>query len=87
MVREGDNQVVEALNARLEIEPSHYERVVILESLACSQDDGYIRGYVLYIIEIIITFLIATPHSSYFFPLNRKSSTVWCPQYNAKIKN
>ena len=44
MVREGDGEVREALEARLEIEPTHYERLVILQSLACSQDEGYING-------------------------------------------
>ncbi|CAH2070904.1 unnamed protein product, partial [Iphiclides podalirius] len=45
MVREGDDDVISALYDRLEIEASHYERVVILESLACSQDDGFIRTF------------------------------------------
>ncbi|XP_050343836.1 aminopeptidase N-like [Nymphalis io] len=42
MVREGDEDVINALRERLEIEPSIYERVVILESLACSQDEDFI---------------------------------------------
>nr|ASU92549.1 glutamine aminopeptidase-like protein 11 [Achaea janata] len=45
MVREGDDDVISALYARLDIEPTMYERSVILESLACSQDDGFIRTY------------------------------------------
>ncbi|CAK1599087.1 unnamed protein product [Parnassius mnemosyne] len=43
MVREGDGDVISALYDRLEIEPSLYERLVILESLACSQDDSFIK--------------------------------------------
>ncbi|XP_053604247.1 membrane alanyl aminopeptidase-like isoform X2 [Plodia interpunctella] len=43
MVREGDNTVIEALERRLEIEPTQYERVVILESLGCSRDMDYIN--------------------------------------------
>ncbi|XP_014370589.2 membrane alanyl aminopeptidase [Papilio machaon] len=45
MVREGDEDVRTALYERLEIEPSYYERIVILESLACSQDAGFIRTF------------------------------------------
>ncbi|NP_001266329.1 membrane alanyl aminopeptidase-like [Bombyx mori] len=45
MVREGDEDVIEALKARLEVEANHYERVVILESLACSDDQNFIRNY------------------------------------------
>ncbi|XP_049694530.2 membrane alanyl aminopeptidase isoform X1 [Helicoverpa armigera] len=45
MVREGGEEVRDALFDRLEIEPTHYERVVILESLGCSQDSGFIQGY------------------------------------------
>ncbi|XP_041970735.1 membrane alanyl aminopeptidase-like [Aricia agestis] len=44
MVKEGGDDAILALYARLEIEASLYERVVILESLACSQDDGFING-------------------------------------------
>ncbi|CAG5041313.1 unnamed protein product [Parnassius apollo] len=43
MVREGDGDVISVLYDRLEIEPSLYERLVILESLACSQDENFIR--------------------------------------------
>ncbi|GBP46434.1 Membrane alanyl aminopeptidase [Eumeta japonica] len=43
MVREGDDQVIEALWARYEIEATHYERVVILESLGCSRDQDLLR--------------------------------------------
>ncbi|KAM3967321.1 membrane alanyl aminopeptidase [Aphomia sociella] len=43
MVREGDENVIEALYARLDIEPTQYERTVILESLACSQDRNFIN--------------------------------------------
>ncbi|XP_048007237.1 aminopeptidase N-like isoform X1 [Leguminivora glycinivorella] len=45
MVREGGNDIINALYARLEIEPTMYERVVILESLACSQDSDFISTY------------------------------------------
>ncbi|XP_061710734.1 aminopeptidase N-like isoform X2 [Cydia pomonella] len=45
MVREGGNDVINALYARLEIEPTMYERVVILQSLACSQDTQFISTY------------------------------------------
>uniref|UniRef100_A0A2A4J290 Aminopeptidase n=1 Tax=Heliothis virescens TaxID=7102 RepID=A0A2A4J290_HELVI len=45
MVRQGGEEVREALLNRLEIEPTHYERVVILESLGCSQDTGFIQQY------------------------------------------
>ncbi|KAJ8733124.1 hypothetical protein PYW08_001422 [Mythimna loreyi] len=44
MVREGDEEVIEALEDRLELEPTHYERLVILESFACSQDEDFING-------------------------------------------
>ncbi|XP_013142060.1 PREDICTED: membrane alanyl aminopeptidase-like isoform X2 [Papilio polytes] len=43
MMREGDEDARSALYERMEIEPSYYERIVILESLACSQDAGFIR--------------------------------------------
>ncbi|KAJ8733125.1 hypothetical protein PYW08_001423 [Mythimna loreyi] len=43
MVRGGDKKVIEALEARLNIEPTLYERVVILESLACSKDEAFIK--------------------------------------------
>ncbi|XP_063619790.1 aminopeptidase N-like [Cydia splendana] len=45
MVREGGNDVINALYARREIEPTMYEQVVILESLACSQDQQFISTY------------------------------------------
>lgn len=45
MVREGGNEVINALYVRLEIEPTMYERVVILQSLACSQDTQFISTY------------------------------------------
>ncbi|XP_059049748.1 aminopeptidase N-like [Achroia grisella] len=44
MVREGDDDVIEALQDRLEIERTMYERVVILESLGCSQDEDFINS-------------------------------------------
>ncbi|KAJ2952369.1 hypothetical protein O0L34_g4653 [Tuta absoluta] len=47
MVREGGGDAINALNARLEVEPSHWERIVILESLACSQDNTFINGLLL----------------------------------------
>ncbi|XP_049870319.1 membrane alanyl aminopeptidase-like [Pectinophora gossypiella] len=43
MVREND-EASDALRERLDIELSHYERIVILESLACSQNDDAIQG-------------------------------------------
>ncbi|KAJ8727740.1 hypothetical protein PYW07_001859 [Mythimna separata] len=43
MVREGDEEVIEALEERLDLEPTHYERLVILESFACSQDEDFIN--------------------------------------------
>ncbi|XP_013184638.1 membrane alanyl aminopeptidase isoform X2 [Amyelois transitella] len=43
MVREGDNTVIEALERRMEIEPTQYERIVIMESLGCSRDMDYIN--------------------------------------------
>ncbi|XP_075971877.1 membrane alanyl aminopeptidase-like isoform X2 [Anticarsia gemmatalis] len=44
MVREAeDGGPVTALYNRLEIEPTLYERTVILESLACSRDQAFIR--------------------------------------------
>lgn len=42
MVREGDEGVIDALWTRFEEEPSHYERVVILESFACSHEGEFI---------------------------------------------
>ncbi|KAJ0178636.1 hypothetical protein K1T71_005411 [Dendrolimus kikuchii] len=45
MVKEDDNDAIDALYARLEVVPTVYERVVILESFACSQDDDFIRTY------------------------------------------
>ncbi|XP_072939971.1 membrane alanyl aminopeptidase-like [Epargyreus clarus] len=47
MVREGGQDILEMLDARLEIEPTHYERVVILESFACSEDNAFIRALLL----------------------------------------
>ncbi|XP_026755769.2 aminopeptidase N-like isoform X2 [Galleria mellonella] len=44
MVREGDDVVIDALYDRLEIEPTMYERIVILESLACSQNENFITS-------------------------------------------
>ncbi|XP_063824400.1 membrane alanyl aminopeptidase-like [Ostrinia nubilalis] len=44
MVKEGGNEVIDALRARLEIETTMYERLVILESFGCSQDGGFING-------------------------------------------
>ncbi|XP_068631137.1 membrane alanyl aminopeptidase-like [Battus philenor] len=45
MVREGDEDVITALYDRLEVETSLYERLVILESLACSQDADFINSF------------------------------------------
>ncbi|XP_063360349.1 aminopeptidase N-like [Cydia amplana] len=45
MVREGGNDVINALYERREIEPTIYEQVVILESLACSQDQQFLSTY------------------------------------------
>ncbi|XP_047528953.1 membrane alanyl aminopeptidase-like [Vanessa atalanta] len=43
MVKVGDEGVIDALRDRLEIEPVLYERVVILESLGCSDDEEFIK--------------------------------------------
>ncbi|CAH0725369.1 unnamed protein product, partial [Brenthis ino] len=51
MVREGGEEVIEALQSRLEIENSRYERLVILESLGCSQDEEFIRTLLLETID------------------------------------
>ncbi|KAI5638670.1 membrane alanyl aminopeptidase [Phthorimaea operculella] len=47
MVREGGGDAINALYDRLEVEPSHWERIVILESLACSQDNSFINSLLL----------------------------------------
>ncbi|XP_046963465.1 membrane alanyl aminopeptidase-like [Vanessa cardui] len=44
MVKVGDEAVIDALRERLVIEPSIYERVVILESMACSDDQEFISS-------------------------------------------
>lgn len=44
MAREGDEEVRAALRRRLEQETSRYERLVILESFACSEDAAFIDG-------------------------------------------
>ncbi|KOB74749.1 Aminopeptidase N-11 [Operophtera brumata] len=45
MAREGGDDIISALHDRLNIEPSMYERVVILESLTCSRDGNYVRTF------------------------------------------
>ncbi|KAL0882646.1 hypothetical protein ABMA27_001081 [Loxostege sticticalis] len=45
MVREDGERARDALNNRLEDENVMYERIVILESLACSPDEEFINGY------------------------------------------
>ncbi|CAB3260804.1 unnamed protein product [Arctia plantaginis] len=44
MVREGEEDIIEALEERLNLENTLYERLVILESLACSQDGDFIMS-------------------------------------------
>lgn len=44
MVREDGERARDALNNRLEDENVMYERIVILESLACSEDEEFING-------------------------------------------
>ncbi|XP_035438240.2 membrane alanyl aminopeptidase-like isoform X2 [Spodoptera frugiperda] len=73
MVREGGEDAIEALLNRLEIEPTHYERVVILESLACSDDPDFINGYLMqtivstspYSVEERVKIFAAVAESSY----------------------
>ncbi|CAH2105886.1 unnamed protein product [Euphydryas editha] len=45
MVMEGDESVREALDLHMSNEVSGYERLVILQALACSQDEGFINEY------------------------------------------
>ncbi|XP_026755599.2 aminopeptidase N-like [Galleria mellonella] len=45
VVKEGGDQVLSLLQNRLKIEPTMYERVVILESFGCSQDDAFIKTF------------------------------------------
>lgn len=42
MVREAQDEATDLLYAYLETDLSHYDRLVVLESLACSQDGGFI---------------------------------------------
>ncbi|CAH1647280.1 unnamed protein product [Spodoptera littoralis] len=73
MVREGGDEVIEALYNRLEIEPTHYERVVILESLGCSNDPNFINGLLMqtiasnspYSVEERVKIFAAVAESSY----------------------
>lgn len=44
MARVGEEEGLQALQGRLEIAPTMYERVVILESLACSEDEDFINS-------------------------------------------
>ncbi|XP_030032718.2 membrane alanyl aminopeptidase [Manduca sexta] len=72
IVREGDEDVIEALTNRLDLEASQYERVVILEALACSQDEDYISGLLMetitedkYLTEERVKIFKAVAESSY----------------------
>ncbi|KAH9643211.1 hypothetical protein HF086_012873 [Spodoptera exigua] len=73
MVREGGEEVIQALYNRLEIEPTHYERVVILESLGCSNDADFINGLLMqtiaanspYGVEERVKIFTAVAESSY----------------------
>lgn len=48
MVREVGAEATELLNDYVETIDSHYDRLVVLESLACSHDEEFINEYVLY---------------------------------------
>ncbi|OWR41739.1 aminopeptidase N like protein [Danaus plexippus plexippus] len=73
MAREGDEEVRAALRRRLEQETSRYERLVILESFACSEDAAFIDGLLAdtiaanspYVIEERFKIFVAVASSSF----------------------
>ncbi|CAH0605710.1 unnamed protein product [Chrysodeixis includens] len=73
MVKEAGQEAIDALMERYELETNQYERVVILQSLACSTDGDYVEGLLEetiannspYLAEERVKIFIAVAESSY----------------------